>query len=81
MHVFAAHGYPRVLQELINRIVLLKRLSHPNIIPIIGVTMDPFQIVTEQMHDGNLIEYLEGHPEADRISLVSPLMFIAFDQS
>ena len=69
-----------MLQDLVNLIVSLKRLNHPNVVPFIGVTMDPFQYVAERISDGNLMKYLEEHPEADRISLVSPLLFIAFDQ-
>ena len=67
-------------QEFNNLIFSLKRLSHPNIVPFVGVTMDPVQIVVERMSDRNLTEYLEEHPEADRISLVGPLLFIAFDR-
>ena len=63
---------------LADLIVSLKRLSHPNVVPFIGVTMDPFQYVAERISDGNLMQYLEEHPEADRISLVSRLLFIAF---
>ena len=61
-------------QEFIKLVFSLKRLSHPNIVPIIGVTMNPFQIVVERMSGRDLTEYLEEHPEADRISLVSPLL-------
>ena len=63
---------------LADLIVSLKRLSHPNVVPFIGVTMDPFQYVAERISDGNLMQYLEEHPEVDRISLVSRLLFIAF---
>ena len=42
--------------------------------------MDPFQMVAERVSDRNLVQYLEEHPEADRISLVSPLLFIAPDR-
>ena len=69
-----------MLQELVGLILSLKRLSHPNVAPFIGITMDPSQMVTERVSDRNPMEYLEEHPEADRIGLVSPLLFIAFDQ-
>ena len=63
-----------MLQRLVDTIVSLKSLSHPNIIPFIGVTMDPFQMVAERMSDRSLMEYLQEYPEADRIGLVSPLL-------
>lgn len=75
----STHGYPRVLQEFVNVIIPLKRPRHPNFVSLIGVTMDPFQVVVERMPDRDLVGYLEEHPEANRISLVSPLRFIAFD--
>ena len=74
-----AHGYPQVMQEFIEMTLPLKMLRHPNIVSPIGVTMDPFQVVVERMPDRNLTEYLKEHPEANRISLVRPLLFIAFD--
>ena len=73
LDVFAAHGYPRVPQDFIEIIFSLKRLRHPNIVPIIGVTMDPLQIVAERTSDRSLMEYLREYPEADRTGLVSPL--------
>ena len=69
-----------MLQLLTDHIFSLKRLSHPNIAPFIGITTDPFQIVVERVTDRNPMEYLEEHPEVDRISLVSLVLFIAFNQ-
>ena len=69
-----------MLQNFVDLIFSLKRLSHPNIVPFVGVTVDPFQMVAERVSDRNMVEYLEEHPKADRISLVSPLPFIAFDR-
>ena len=69
-----------MLQGLVDLIFSLKRLSHPNVVPFIGVTIHPFQLVAERVSNRNPMEYLEEHPEADRIGLVSPLLLIAFDQ-
>ena len=79
--VFAAsaHGYPRVLQGLTDVIICTKRLRHPSIVSLIGVTTDPLQIIVEWMPNRGLVEYLEEHPEASRIGLVSPVLFAAFD--
>ena len=49
-----------------------KRLRHPNIVPFIGVTTDPLQIVSEWMSNGTLTEFIEGNTGVNRISLVSP---------
>ena len=76
----AAHGYPWASQTFFNAAIWLKRLSHPNIVPFIGATVDPLQLVMEWMPDRNLAEYLQEHPEANRICLVSPLLFASSDR-
>jgi len=48
------------------------RLRHPNIVPIIGVTTKPLQIVLEWMPNGTLTKFIEKNPSASRIGLVSP---------
>ena len=48
-----------------------KRLTHPNIVPFIGVTTNPLQIVLEWMPNGTLTEFIERNPSASRIGLVS----------
>lgn len=54
-----------------------KRLTHPNIVPIIGVTSTPLQLVSEWMTGGGLTEYIKKNPDADRLVLVggSPIVF------
>ena len=62
VHTASAHSYPRASQTF-NVAIWLKRLSHPNIVPYIGATVDPLQLVMEWMPDRNLAEYLQEHPE------------------
>ena len=50
--------------------VMWKRLRHPNIVPFIGITRDPMQLVSEWMPNGTLTRYINTHPTADRICLV-----------
>ena len=47
------------------------RLRHPNIVPIIGVTTKPLQIVLDWMPNGTLTKFIEKNPSASRIGLVS----------
>ena len=49
-----------------------KRLSHPNIVPFIGIATSPFQTISEWMPNGTLMEFVERNPGANRIGLVSP---------
>ena len=55
-----------------------KHLTHPNILPLLGVTIGPFQLVSNWMPGGNLPEYIGEHPDADRLGLVGlyPVTFI-----
>ena len=76
----SAHGYPRVSQMITNMPILRRRLTHPNVVPCIGATVDPFQTVVERAPDRNIMEYLKKYPGANRISLVSPVLFIAFER-
>ena len=50
--------------------VVWKRLRHPNVVPFLGVTTAPLQLVSEWMPNGTLTEYVNTNPGADRISLV-----------
>jgi len=47
-----------------------KHLTHPNILPLLGVTITPFQLVSNWMSGGDLPEYIEKHPDVDRLVLV-----------
>ena len=64
-------------QGFCREIIGWKHLSHPNILPLLGVSVsvDPrcFRILTEWMPNGNVIQYTISNPEANRLQLVSPL--------
>ena len=49
-----------------------KRLQHPNIVPFLGISaeMPPSEIIYDWMEHGGITEYVNGHPEVDRIGLV-----------
>ena len=49
-----------------------KALRHPNVLPLIGVTMTgtQFAMVTELMVNGNINQFVKAHPDADRSGLV-----------
>ena len=50
--------------------VTSKHLKHPNIVPLLGVTTEPLELISEWMPGGELPGYIAGHPDADRLSLV-----------
>ena len=63
-----------VLQTLFKGAVIWKSLRHPNIVPFVGVTTSPLQIVSEWMPNGTLTEFIQRNPGANRIGLVSPFL-------
>ena len=59
--------------------VVWKHLTHPNIVPLLGVTIDPPQLISDWMSGGNLMEYIANHPDTDRISLVNDLFASSYE--
>jgi serine/threonine protein kinase len=56
-----------------------KRMSHPNILPFIGVSLSrELAIVYPWMENGNVLEYLKKTPEANPVKLVGCPDFIVF---
>jgi len=57
-----------------------KRLTHPNVLPLLGITLDPFQFISNRMSGGDLLEYLNKNPHIDRLGLVGvpPFVFVPF---
>ena len=53
--------------------VTLGWLQHVNVVPFIGVTFTPLQIVSKWMSGGDLTAHIKSKPQAKRIALVSPL--------
>ena len=49
-----------------------KILRHPNVLPLIGVTMSEtqFAMVSDWMGNGNLSEFVKAHPDVNRLELV-----------
>jgi serine/threonine protein kinase len=63
-------------QRFCREIVGWKHLSHPNILPLLGVSVSTnpyrFRIISEWMPNGNVMLYTRSNPEANRLQLVSP---------
>ena len=58
-------------QAFCKEAVTWKHLAHPNVLPLLGITVTPFQLISNWVSGGNLLEYIQGHPDADRHALVS----------
>ena len=51
-------------------VVIWNSCSHPNIVPFLGVTCNPPQLISDWMPGGNITEYLCKNPGADRYGFV-----------
>lgn len=62
----------QVSQTLCQEAVMWKRLTHPNVLSLLGVTITPLQLISNLMPGGDLPDYIETNPDADRLGLVCP---------
>ncbi|KAF9778166.1 kinase-like domain-containing protein [Thelephora terrestris] len=69
---------PKSFKRLCREIICWKHLSHPNILPLLGVSISTnrrsFKILTEWMPNGNVKQYTRSNPEANRLKLLSEVM-------
>ena len=49
-----------------------KFLQHPNVLPLIGITMSDgrFAMISEWMTNGNINDFIKANPDVDRLALV-----------
>ena len=61
-----------VFQRFCREVVGWMTLRHPNILPLLGVTMfeNRLVMVSEWMEKGNIKEFMNANPTADRLELV-----------
>ena len=67
------------MQRFCKEIVAWRMLRHPNVLPLVGVTMteNRFVTVSEWMQNGNITQFLENG-NANRLELVSILFRLLF---
>ena len=67
------------VQRFCKEVVTWKTLRHPNILPLIGVSMSKIQfaMVSDWMENGNINDFVKAHPNADRIELVNYLLEVS----
>jgi len=61
--------------QIYRRLVKESKLnSHPNVLPVIRISEErfPFCIMSPWMQDGNITQYTQMNPGADRLTLVRP---------
>ena len=61
------------LYQIYRRVIKESKLnSHPNVLPVIEISEEPFPfcIMSPWMPDGNIAQYTQVNPGADRLTLV-----------
>ncbi|KAJ4490796.1 kinase-like domain-containing protein [Lentinula aciculospora] len=77
LRIFTSDGdaSQRVLKEFCEEALVWKQLDHPNVLPFIGVNEVLFYpsycFISPWMKNGNIMAYLDKHPEQDRLPLIS----------
>lgn len=64
-----------ILQGFYEKVVAWTKLDHPNVLRCFGVTVDPFQMLTEWMPNGQVMNHVEVQNGVDRVRLVRSLAF------
>ena len=54
--------------------MIWKTLRHPNVLPLLGFVGDQLTTVSEWMTNGDINEFMETHPDANRLELVCLLL-------
>jgi len=69
---FLCSPMPGNPQNFYEEAVAWKHLEHPNIVPLLGITIAPSppQLISDWISGGNLTNYIGDHPGADRLGLV-----------
>ncbi|KAF9644327.1 kinase-like protein [Thelephora ganbajun] len=62
----------RIRRRFCREVVAWKGLYHPNVLPLLGVTMikNQFVMVSEWMKNGNINEFVKKNPNANRLELL-----------
>ncbi|KAF9647775.1 kinase-like protein [Thelephora ganbajun] len=71
LRVYSMEGPNDVKRAFCQEVVVWKRLAHPNIFPLLGVTIAPFQSISVWISGEELSQYISTHPCADRLDLLS----------
>ena len=64
------HRHEQIPQMFCQEAVMWRNLKHENILPLLGATISPPQLVSTFMPAGDLSAYIKKNPDADRVRLV-----------
>ena len=64
-------------QRLFQEIAIWRRLSHPNVLPVLGICpkLFPLCIISDWVINGNILDFTSANPEVNRLRLVRRIFF------
>ncbi|KAF9643195.1 kinase-like protein [Thelephora ganbajun] len=72
LRVSLTSNFDRIRRRFCKEVVAWKALRHPNVLPLIGVTMTErqFVMVSEWMKNGNINTFVKAHTDVNRLELL-----------
>ncbi|KAF9644326.1 kinase-like protein, partial [Thelephora ganbajun] len=70
VRVYTQDGPQKVTKTFYREAAIWKRLTHPNILHLLGITITPLQLVSNWMSGGELRMYIRNNSNADRLGLM-----------
>jgi len=73
LRTYSTSDLQKIVGRFCKEVVMWKFLQHPNVLPLIGVTMSEtrFAMVSDWMVNGNINGFVRAHPEVDRLNLLA----------
>ncbi|KAF9644320.1 kinase-like protein, partial [Thelephora ganbajun] len=73
VRVYTQDGPQKSNKAFCQEAVMWRRMIHPNVLPLLGITTAPFQLISNWIPGGDLPQYIKKHPDADRLGLLSDI--------
>lgn len=72
IRTYSNEDFHKVVRRFCKEVVIWKTLQHPNVLPLVGVTMSEarFAMISGWMENGNIKEYVKVNPFANRFELL-----------
>jgi len=72
LRVYSTSDFEKIASRFCREVVTWKTLHHPNVLPLLGVTMGvyDFALASEWMKNGNINEFARARPNVNRFELL-----------
>ncbi|KAF9642184.1 kinase-like protein [Thelephora ganbajun] len=72
LRVYSTSDLDKIRRRFCKEVMTWKTLNHPNVLPLLGATIDDnqFVMVSEWMTNGNINEFIKAHNDVNRFELL-----------